>query len=242
MLKKTILAAVVLGSVLSGAAQAATFNMGVGATGIGNVCGAAGNSACGNGTEIPDSFGDTPAVDFGYQSLSSAGGGQTATPGGGVGVGFASPRYWTSGYSGGPGIWSGSSDSSSAVEVTVDLAPGFNLDSVTFNLGGYPNVNRTTNWAVYDTSGTIWMLLNSASLVTVSGTTGLAIVLSGLSNVQSVALQFWNSAFNVGLTSVSGNYSAVSAVPVPAALPLLISALAGAGFMARRRKKVARAA
>jgi hypothetical protein len=236
MAKRISIAAALLFTVMASAAHAVPFSMNVGSTGSsGTPCGSAATAACGNSSLIPNSFGDSADVDFSYRSLSSAGGGQTATSGSGGGVGGALPYYWNGAYSGQPGIWSGLGASSSAIEVRVDANPGFDLTSVTFNLGAWPNVDRSTNWAVYDTSGSTWSLLSSANAVTVSGGTGLAIVLSGLSNVQGVALQFWNDAYNVGLTGVSGNTS-VSAVPVPAALPLLVSAIAGAGFVSRRRK------
>ena len=57
---------------------------------------------------------------------------------------------------------------------------------------------------------------------------------STLISIQSIA--FGSQVFMIGLDDVSVTGPDVANVPVPAALPLLLQAIAGFGFIARRRR------
>jgi hypothetical protein len=178
---------------------------------------------------ISQNYGDSLSANLSYRTLFGGNNwGSTAT------VLSNNGEYWaTPNYSGDQAIYA--DVNGSKLEVRLDAAAGLKFTSIDFKFGSYPNSTLTTNYKVYDSA---WSLLASADGFSVLGTGGALLSLA-LLNTTSVIIQFGDN-WNVGLNSVSYNVDeigAVSQVPVPGALVLFGSGVAGLlGYGARRKK------
>lgn len=97
----------------------------------GNICGAAGNQACGDYSEIGQNYGDGTGVDVSYRSTTSFG--VTYEP---------YLKYWGTGYGDLAGIAWGGADASYASEITFQALPGYELTIL--GLDGACYANRAT--------------------------------------------------------------------------------------------------
>ena len=80
-------------------------------------------------------------------------------------------------------------------------------------------------------------LFNGASLLgTVSGYTDTVLDFTANGTINKITIQNLGNGAGYAYGAFKFDAASVSAVPVPAALPLLVAALAGAGVMSRRRK------
>ncbi len=175
---------------------------------------------------VSQAYGDTTAANFSYRTL--VGGdnwGLLATQ--------ASDHadYWAQAqYSGDNAIFA--SANSHKLELRIDVGAGQELFNLQFNIGSYPNISRTAAYQIFDGSGN---LLDSSSAFNASNLGSVLALASPV--IGSVILQLGDS-WNVGVTSISYEIRNASpdAVPIPAALPLLASALGFVGFFGRKRK------
>ena len=175
---------------------------------------------------VSQNYGDSTSANFTYQSL--VGGdnwGLAAAQSSDHALNWAQTQY-----SGDNAIFS--SQQGSKLELRIDAGAGFELTNVQFNIGSYPNVSLTTAYRIYDGNGN---LLDSSAAFAVSSLGSVWSLAS--TNIGSVILQLGDN-FNVGVTSVTYDVrkTNVSPVPIPAALPLFLSALGMAGYIGRRKK------
>jgi hypothetical protein len=142
---------------------------------------------------------------------------------------------WNGDYSGRDGAWC-SLTFDCGLEITV--ASGFSVTLDSFFLGGWPNTDRQIAWSVTD-------LLTNTVVASgnplVSGATGL-VEMIGLTSTAGFLILFGPDGFNGGINDITYEFQQVGTpdVPVPGALLLLGSGLAGiAGAGRLRRKKAA---
>lgn len=176
-----------------------------------------------NTSAVSQTFGDTAQVDLSYRTLN---GGNNW----GINAIASNPtvRYWATPVTAGEEdiyAWS----NGRKLELKLTAAPLHLLTRVSFRLGPYPNVTRNISYRIYDGLGT---LLTSAVNAAVPSA-GLVVAL----NVSAPTIVFqMGDTSNVGLRSIEYDVqSPVSAVPVPPALPLLVSGLFGMGLLRRRK-------
>lgn len=189
------------------------------ACGVGNICA--------NHTRIDDGYGDVAGIiDIIYNRDI------LSTP--------ADHRlsYWSSAYSDLREVaWGAANDSSGRAEIYIRPLAGHWVTLLGFDLGSYPNTTRDTSITIL--SGTNAVLSNMAN-VTVDGQTHYSFDTT-LSSNSGIRIQWGPSAYNVGIDNIefgwSRNAPGPAPVPLPAGLPLVASALAGLGLIARRRRK-----
>lgn len=185
-----------------------------------------------NGGVVSDSVGDVAGVvDFTYRSL-TLGGGWAA----GAVQSSTDMLYASSGYSGDGAIIgtdpANTLDGNVRGEVTITALGSNLLSSVSFDIGR--SDDKQIRYSFFD--GTSW----SGVQIIATGTSLVNIALSLVQPVSEIKFIFGNNT-HIGLTAINYEMSnqAVSAVPVPGALMLLGSALAGVFGMRSMRRKTA---
>jgi hypothetical protein len=175
---------------------------------------------------VSQSYGDSAEADLSYRTLQGGNNwGQTATQS----ENFV--YYWAdANYSQDQAIFA--AHQGEKQELALQAGSGLRFTSVTFDLGSYPNVTKDTAFKLFDAS---WNELLSNSALSIDASAGALITLA----VNTSALYFqMGDNWNNGIRSVSFATApaAVAQTPIPAALPLFLSALGVLGFAARRRK------
>ena len=178
----------------------------------GNICN--GGSPCTALSPIDQTYGDISGkLDVIYDASIS-----TTTP--------DNLFFWATGFSDLTNVAYG--NDGATAEVFLNPSSGFQVTLNSFDLGAY-NGNRVTQWTILDGLGTE---LASSGPITVSGTTATT-VSPGLTSPTGFQIQWGPDAYNVAIDNID-----FTVVPLPAALPLFLSALAGFGLMARRRNRL----
>jgi hypothetical protein len=192
------------------------------------ICTAAASGAgaligCGNGGYLSQSYGDVAGVvDVDYSAPR-----QTAA---------TSLRWWDTGYNNLRGVaWADSSDANSLARIAikaVDTTATVTLQS--FDLGAYPNSTRATTLNVYAIGG-------GAPLYTFAGSVGNGSVSANsftpnISVVGGLWLEWADSAYNVGIDNIQYTVSAVTPVPEPETVMMMLAGLAGLSLVVRRRR------
>jgi hypothetical protein len=173
-----------------------------------------------SGQDLLDSTLSTTA--YGVSSTQRSGFGDSS-------VNRAPLRFWTGGYSDLSNVaWGGASNASGEVPTFAISAsdPSQEVELHGFTLGSWQSTSRTSEWWVYDLG---WNLLEQGTANVAAN--GVAIDFAGL-DVQGaggVIIQ-WENGWGVAIDDIGFNV-----VPIPAALPLLGTALAGLAWMRRRR-------
>jgi len=173
--------------------------------------------------DVSQSYGDSAEANLSYRSLNGGNNwGQTATQ-------LADHvDYWAeTTYSHDQAIFSVANGNK--LEVSLAAGAGLTFTSVTFDLGGHNQTDKVVAYRIFDAG---WNEIANDAAFFVSGNTGGLVTLA----VNTTALYFqmgddWNS----GVRALSFQ-TAVAATPIPAALPLFVSALGALGWAARRRK------
>lgn len=176
---------------------------------------------CNSGSALLQSHGDVPGVvDIAYIDM----------------LGGASPRsllWWETGYSNLYGVvWSGGSDSNSWGRIELRAAdPAATVTLQSLDMGAWPNTIRGTTLQVFAIGG-------GSPLFSYAGDVGSAsnqatAFAPGAFAVGGLAIEWRNSAYNVGIDNIEFT---VSAVPEPGSALMLA---AGAGWMAWRRRRSA---
>jgi hypothetical protein len=170
---------------------------------------------------VPAGFGSSPSANLDYSTLNGFGNAAVVTP---------YVEFWNGFYSGDDAIFA--SYNGGVLQVKLDAAPGLNLTSLMLNLGGYPNINKTVEYRVYDGAYNLLYSDNAFNIAGTNGGTALAFALNTSTAIFQMGFD-WNSGVNM-LEYQTAN---VSAVPVPGALVLLSTGLAGFAGLARRRRQ-----
>jgi hypothetical protein len=174
--------------------------------------------------DVPNGFGSTASATLDYSTLNGFGNATVAN---------SNVDFWNGEYSNDDAIFA--TYNGGVLQVKFTAGAGQNLTSLMLNLGGYFNANRNVEYRVYDGA---FNLLYSNPSFNISGAAGgsvLAFALSGSTAIFQMGVD-WNAGINM-LEYKTAN---VSAVPIPGALLLLGSAVAGmAGVGRLRRKKAA---
>lgn len=185
----------------------------------GNICSASSDGSgamtgCSTGSYINQNYGDTALVDVAY--ISATGNNRSLL-------------FWTGGYNELQGVlYSEGGDGNSRARIILDAADGYvvNLDS--FFLGAWSFAERGTNVIVS----------NGTDTYTFSGTVGsnnLATLFSGFGNAgigNTVTIEWYNSAYNVGIDNIQFS---VAAVPEPQSVALMLAGLGLLGLVRRRQ-------
>ena len=123
--------------------------------------------------------------------------------------------------------------------MAIDANPGVVFTSFTFDFGGQPNQSLAMQYFVATWPSHAPIANNPFFFV--DGTAGSLVTLTNL-NLTGILLEFGSSK-NVGLRSVSYTVAApVATTPIPGAVVLLGTGLAGLGALARRKRGAAKAA
>jgi hypothetical protein len=144
--------------------------------------------------------------------------------------------FWTTGYGSAPGLVNNvyASFNGGVGEFAFTPAAGKEVTFESFRAASYFNgPTRTATFRIYDAAwSVVWALENETVSSAPQGFTP-GVTLAGPLYFQ------WGTDWNVGVDdiafSVADIGSTTTPIPVPAALPLLATALAGLGFVARRR-------
>jgi hypothetical protein len=209
------------------ASHALTIDFGSGPA-VPTICTAAGGGtgpliACANGSFISQSYGDVAGlVDVDYSAPRQ--------------LAATSLRWWDTGYNNLRGVaWADSSDANSLARIAikaVDTTATVTLQS--FDLGAYINSTRPTTVNVYAIGG-------GTPLYTFAGSVGNGSVSANsftpnISVVGGLWLEWADSAYNVGIDNIQYTVSAVTPVPEPETVVLMLAGLAGLSLVVRRRK------
>lgn len=114
-------------------------------------------------------------------------------------------------------------------ELIVDAGPGKVFTDISFGLGGFQNATQTEDWSAWTANfGTFF----GNGTISVDGTSGTLLTFSGI-NASHVLLQFGKNA-NVGLISAAYTTTAAAVTPIPGAILLFGTSLAGLLAIGRR--------
>jgi hypothetical protein len=204
-------AAMLLGVYSSANAVVLTFD--------GNICN--GGSSCVNGSPIDQSYGDIAGqLDVIYdREVSDT-------------VPVSSLLFWGPDYSDLTNVAYGTT----TPEIFLSPLTGYEVTLNSFDLGAWPNTDRSSQWTLLDGLGN---LLLSSGPITVGGTTATSVA-PGLTSANGIRIQFGPDAFNVGIDNIDFTVRETDeepgvAVPEPTSMALLGLGLGLLGFRARRR-------
>lgn len=188
----------------------------------GNICGAAGNQACGNSSQIGQNYGDIAGVlDVSHRSFVVATGNTYEN--------FV--KYWDSGYSGLTGVaWGGANGSQYGAEFTFTPTAGQVVTLKSFDFGDYQNRNNGSSAQILDlvTGQVLW-----SSGAFNPGLTPTSFATS-ISSANGLVLRWGADAYDTGIDNIA--LSVTTAVPEPGAWAMLLAGLGMLGVTARRRR------
>jgi hypothetical protein len=176
-------------------------------------------------SQIEQSYGDNAEADISYRELVPLG---TDPAWGDIASGPSSLFHWTTGYGDLAGAaWSGTNGGRGEIRIEA-LDPTQDVTLNSFDLGGWIG-DQAASWYVFDGA---WNELGSGTGTAPDINARLSVMPGVTSPDGILILQWGDDAWDVGINNV--NYT-VGAVPIPAALPLFLSAVGLAGLIARRR-------
>jgi hypothetical protein len=186
----------------------------------GNICGATGDQACGNGSIIGQFYGSSAEASVLWRALSNPGN----SPALGNNVNYWGPDYADlvdvaySSVTGEAGIFAGAGK-------TVTL------DSV--DVGGWPNTARNSSVRVYDLN---YNVLYDSGLIQFPGTTSATLTI-GVSSAIGLIFQWGPDSFNGGIDNLTFTVrDSGPVIPEPGTWAMMIAGFGLVGAAARRRK------
>lgn len=216
----------VLPLLLAGATGAQAYTIDFGEAGSPAICAALSSGlgspiACGNYGYLSQSHGDVAGVsDISYSAPR-----------------FGSPislRWWSGGYNSLYGVaWADGNDGNSQARVEIKAVNPTDIVTLSsFDLGAYPNTTRGTTVTVTTIGGGSTLYTFGGSVGNGGSGNAPTTFTPNVSAAGGLWITWQDSAYNVGIDSISYN---VTAVPEPAALALMLAGLGVVGLRARRR-------
>lgn len=189
----------------------------------GNICGPAGGQVCGNGSEIPQTYGDVAGVvDVQYDGV--LGNAQTEPL-----------NFWFANYSDLVNVaWRGNGDASGRAEIFLKPLDGNGITLLGLDLGSWPNSSRNTQLSILTGAGDI---LFETPVFEVNGLVHSSFDFN-LTSADGIRIQWGPSAYNVGIDNVSFTTGS-RPVPEPTTYALMAVGLVAVGAMVRRRRALA---
>jgi hypothetical protein len=189
----------------------------------GDICGPGGNAVCTDGSFIGENYGDIAGVlDVQYRNLQGN-------------PSLTTLRFWNGDYNDLSRVaWTDGGDGNSRAEIFLKPLNGDVVTLKSFDLGAWPDTQRTTSFTILDGDGNL--LADSGGTITIGIQPGnlhntFDFTGQGIASATGIRIQWGPSAFNVGIDNIDFQ---VGAVPLPAPAWLL-----GGGLLtlaARRRR------
>lgn len=188
----------------------------------GNICGVTGNAACGNYSEIGQSYGDIVGLlDVSYRSIDTSNN-QTSE---------SFLKYWDTYAMLNSVAWGGLGTTGYVAEITFTPAVGQRVTLNSLDFGSYTGLSRTSSMLVIDAA--------SNTTVFSSGSFGLSTatksVFPAVSSATGLILRWGPDSYNVGVDNIA---LSITAVPEPGTWAMMAAGLAVLGAVARRRRRV----
>lgn len=194
----------------------------------GNICGPAGDAACGDGTEIGQNYGDTAQVDVSYRAFNAATG-VTTEP---------YLKHWTSRYGDLANVvWGGTNPTSFTAEIVFTPIAGYEVSLIGFDAGCYlyRTSCRTFPFTVQSVSGA--SILSDSASPPEAGHASVAI--NSAYFADGIILRWGPDSYDAGLDNIAFDVRAIdpgaSPVPEPASWAML---LLGFGLMGAAMRRV----
>lgn len=199
----------------------------------GNICGAAGNQACGNGTQIGQNYGDGTGVNVTYRSFTAATG-ATFEP-------FL--KHWSTNYGDLVNVvWGGGNATQHGSEITFAATAGYELRVLSFDAGCYLNRAscRSFPYSITEIGGA--QVANGNAMPPANGHSSHAFSLAFSS--AGYVLSWGPDGYDGGLDNIRFEVRAINmgAVPEPSVWAMLILGFGLVGGAMRRRSAVRYAA
>jgi hypothetical protein len=222
MKKTLVLAAIVAASAAAivaspASASVTTLNF------SGAICGATGTSVCSNGAQIGAGYGDSAQLDVRYASIDG--------PSGATLENFL--RAWATGFGNLSGIAYAGGGNTSAVEIFLKPAAGYEVALLDFDFSTYQR--RVPNVPIKIMSGSGALLQQST--VSTNAPTHATYAANTDFYRTGIVLRFGPNAFDAGLDNLRFEVRE-STVPEPGAWALMLLGFGGMGAMLRRRTRV----
>jgi PEP-CTERM motif len=187
----------------------------------GNICGAAGNIACGNSAFIGQNYGDQAGLlDVSHRSLNAT---TLVTQENAL-------KYWSTGYSGLVGVaWGGPGPTVYASEFTFTPAAGQMVTINSFDFGDDQNRNFGSSVAIYDAAGSV--LWDGGTFNPGLTPTSFSPMITSSS---ALVLRWGPDGYDVGIDNIA---LTVTAVPEPGTWALMLLGAVAVAGLARRRER-----
>ena len=151
-------------------------------------------------------------------------------------VGDAAPldplSWWGSSYSDLSGVaWGGAGDASGVAEILLRPLAGYQVTLQGFDLGAYPNTDRTTQVTIRSLAGGV---LATSGTFTVDGDVRSSLAYD-ITRTDGIRIQWGPNAYSVGIDNVRFTVSQ-AAIPEPASWAMMILGFGAAGGVMRRNR------
>jgi PEP-CTERM motif len=193
----------------------------------GNICGVGGNSVCGNGNDIGQSYGDSAIVDVGYRVI-DVNTNQTFYP---------ALNYWSSGFGDLMNVvYAGGNATGFKAEIKFAPAAGYEVALLSFDAGCFANATgcRALPYSIASVGGGVF---SSGTVSTLSPLHGILAV-NSVYYASGIVLQWGPDANNGGLDNIRFDVRRIAgpgAVPEPATWAMMLFGFGLVGSTMRRR-------
>ena len=179
-----------------------------------------GGGTCGDNSLLDQSHGDVTGLDIVYD-------GDTGT------TGLQNVLYWSAGYESFDSvIWTAPGKT---LSILFDVLAGYTLNITAINFAPYLDNSVSTQITVTDTTDDT---VEASGTYVPLGTDNISTIAGLFSSTDGLLISFGPDAYNAGIGSIEYTLTPTAAVPLPAALPLLLVALGGLGIAGRRRPRL----